>query len=222
MDRGVALESLYLSLGADQAFAPLVARARAASIPIQHLKEGVLERLGTTRTPQPVLAIAPRVSVALDALPGDGLVLVGVGVSDPGNAGTLVRSAEAFGCAGVVFCGNSVDAHNPKVVRSSAGAILGIRVVEADDPVQVLATLAAGRRRYGTAAGTGVPIESVDLTEPAAVAFGNEARGLPAEVEAELDGTMTIPMAGAADSLNVGMAATVVCFEAARQQRATR
>jgi TrmH family RNA methyltransferase len=212
---------VYLAPGAERAFAPLVERIRGAGIRTEHLKEGVLERISATVTPQPVLAIAPRRPEPLDDLPDDGVVLVLVSVQDPGNAGTLIRTAEASGAAGVVCCGNSVDPHSPKVVRSSAGAIFGLAIAEGDDPVEVLAALGArGRRRIGTAATGGDAPDRTDLTGPIALVLGNEARGLSADLNDHLDAEVTIPVTGpAVDSLNVAMAGTVLCFEAARQRR---
>jgi TrmH family RNA methyltransferase len=220
LDRGVHLEAAYLGPGATRAFGPLVERLHEARTPVTELREGVLEKLGSTRTPQPVLAVARYETSTLEALTPRGVALVAVGVSDPGNLGTIVRSAEAAGVDGVVTCGNSVDVHNPKVVRSSAGAIFGVAVAEADDPVEVLEALAAqGRRRLGTGPTGGQPYDEADLASPCAVVLGNEARGLVPGALAGLDGFLTIPMAAGAESLNVAMAATVLCFEAQRQRR---
>jgi TrmH family RNA methyltransferase len=221
LDRGADLESAYVGPGADRAFAPLVARLRDLDIPIEELKEGVLERIGDTVTPQPVLAVATMTHPDLDDLDVAGFVLVAVTVRDPGNAGTLLRSGEAAGAAGVLFCGNSVDPHAPKVVRSSGGAVFGIPVLEADDPVKVLDALGRqGRRRLAAVATGGENFERVDLTGPVAIVLGNEASGLPAELGPHLDGRVTIPVEPPAESLNVGMAGTVLAFEAARQRRA--
>jgi TrmH family RNA methyltransferase len=223
LDHGTPLESFYLAPGAERGFAPLVARLRAAGVPDEGLKEGVLERIGDTVTPQPVLAVARIPRSSLDDLAPDRPVVVAVGVQDPGNAGTIVRSAEAAGAAGVLFGGNSVDPFAPKVVRSTAGAIFGIPIVEADDPVNVLDALGArGRRRLGTVATGGIPVDEVDLTGPVALVVGNEAHGLPDAVTAALDATVSIPIEPAAESLNVAMAATVLLFEAARQRRVRR
>ena len=220
LDHDAELESFYLAPGAERAFAPLVARLRAAGAPDAALKEGVLERIGDTVTPQPILAVARTPVVSLDDFARDRPVVVGVEVRDPGNAGTIIRSAEAAGAAGVVFCGNSVDPFAPKVVRSTAGAIFGIPIVEADDPVNVLDALGAqGRRRLGTVATGGTAIDAVDLAGPVTLVVGNEAHGLPDSVVPALDATVTIPIEPAAESLNVAMAATVLLFEAARQRR---
>ncbi len=220
LDREAELESAYVAPGAERAFAPLVQRLRDGDVPIEELKEGVLERIGDTVTPQPVIAVAPFPDVELDELRVDGVVLVVVAVRDPGNAGTLLRSAEGAGVAGVVFCGNSVDPHAPKVVRSSGGAVFGIPVVEADDPVKVLDALGRhGRRRLAAAAAGGDRFDRVDLSGRVAIVFGNETSGLPPDVDPHLDGSITIPLEPPAESLNVGMAATVLAFEAARQRR---
>lgn len=223
LDRGAELESAYVGPGADRAFAPLIARLRDLDIPIEELKEGVLERIGDTVTPQPVLAVAAMPGTDLDDLRADGLVLVAVTVRDPGNAGTLLRSAEAAGAAGVLFCGNSVDPHAPKVVRSSGGAVFGIPVVEADDPVKVLDALGRnGRRRLAAVAAAGEHFEDADLTGSIAIVLGNEASGLPEELAPHVEGRISIPVEPPAESLNVGMAGTVFAFEAARQRRAAR
>jgi RNA methyltransferase, TrmH family len=220
LDRGATIEAVYLGPGGEDAFGPLVERLRSAGARVAELREGVLEKLGSTRTPQPVLAVAAAPTHSIDALTGEGTVVVAVDVADPGNVGTIIRSAEASGADGVVVCGNSVDPLNPKVVRSSAAAIFGVTVTEADDPMEVLDALAArGRRRFGTVVGEGTPYDATDLTGPSALVVGNEARGLSPSLRDRLDAVITIPMSGGAESLNVAMAATVVLFEAARQRR---
>jgi RNA methyltransferase, TrmH family len=219
LERGVVLDALYLGPNADVAFAPLVKRVSAAGTPILGLAEGVLEKVGSTRTPQPLLGIARRVTQPFAAVPGSGAAVVAVGIADPGNLGTIIRSSEAAGVDAVVTCGNSVDAQNPKAVRSSAGAIFGITVMEAGDPVELLEMLAThGRRRLGTRAAGGEAYSEVDFTVPSALVFGNEAHGLAPEVDGRLDGHVTIPMTSRAESLNVAMAATVLVFEVARQR----
>ena len=222
LDRGATLDAVYLAPGAERAFASLVGRVRSAGLRITELKEGVIDRVVSTVSPQPIVAVAPIVERALDAVGPTGFVLVLVSVQDPGNAGTLLRSAEGAGASGVVFCGNSVDAHNPKVVRSSAGAIFGTPLVEGDDPVNVLEALgASGRRRLGTTVTGGAPPEAFDLTAPLAFVLGNEAHGLDPALDDQIDSIVTIPLAAPPlESLNVAMAGAVLCFETARQRRA--
>jgi TrmH family RNA methyltransferase len=225
LDRGARLERAFLGPRADVAFPVLCTRLAAAGVPLLALKEGVLEKVGSTRTPQPVLAVASIPTVDQSVLARDGLVVVAMSVSDPGNLGTLLRSAEASGAAAIVLGPGSVDAYNPKVVRASAGAIFGIPLVDAESEgwsaVEALDALGElGRQRLGATAGEGVAHTEVDFTRPTAVVLGNEAHGIDAEAAQHLDGQVRIAMAGPAESLNVAMAGTVLCFESARQRSA--
>ena len=181
----------------------------------------MLERVGSTVTPQPVIAIARKPVPDPHALEADGLVLVGVELADPGNVGTLLRSAEASGAAAIVLSRGSVDAYNPKVVRASAGAIFGVPVMEEWSAVEALDTVGeTGRQRLAAVSGSGTPYDAVDFCRPTAVVLGNEAHGLSDDLAGRLDGRVTIPMAPDVESLNVAMAGTVLCFESARQRRA--
>lgn len=219
LDRGAHLEAVYFGTNADVAFAPLRTRLEAAGVPRASLKEGVLERLGSVVTPQPVLAVATMRDVSFVDVPTDGLVLVGIALGDPGNVGTILRSAEASGTAAIVLSAGSVDAYNPKLVRASAGAIFGVPVIEGWSAVAALETLGKqGRLRLAAVGHGGTPYHAVDFRAPTAVVLGNEAHGIPADLDPHLDGRVTVPMHGPAESLNVAMAATVVCFEAARQR----
>jgi TrmH family RNA methyltransferase len=185
------------------------------------LAADVLERVADTVTPQPVAAIVGSVDVDLDALRSSQFVVVCVDVRDPGNLGTVLRVAEASGAGGVICCEGSVDAFSPKTVRASAGSLFHVPVVAGGEPLEVLDRMGRwGVHRVGADAHGGSPYDTVDLTVPTALVLGNEAHGLPPRVGAHLDGTVTIPMIGRTESLNVGMAAAVLCFERARQQRA--
>jgi TrmH family RNA methyltransferase len=185
------------------------------------LAPGVLERVADTVTPQPVAAVVARVDVDLDALRGAQLVVVCVDVRDPGNLGSVLRVAEGSGAGGVICCEGSVDAYSPKTVRASAGSLFHVPVVAGGEPLEVLDRMGRwGVHRVGTDVRGGAPYDRVDLTAPTAVVLGNEAHGLPTGLAGELDDTITIPMIGRTESLNVGMAAAVICFESARQRRA--
>lgn len=223
LDRGADLAVVYVEPAASRSSADLLSRLRDAGVAVREVTPGVMERIASTVTPQPIVALAARPRTALDDLARldlDRPVVVAVDVADPGNAGTLVRSAEAAEAAAVVFCGNSVDPHSPKVVRSSAGALFGIPVVEVDGPVEVLDALGtAGRRRLATVARGGEPYDQCDLAGPLALVLGGEARGLPDAVHDHVDGTLTIPMSAASESINVGVAGSVLVFEAARRRR---
>ena len=217
LDAGAPVESVFVAAKASD---PVVDRAHDAGLLVFELAEGVIERVADTVTPQPVMAVVGMVDVDLEAVRESTFVVVCVDVRDPGNAGTVLRSAEAAGAGAVVCCTGSVDLYNPKTVRASAGSLFHVPVVAGGDPMHVLDTIAAwGLRRLGTEATGGVAYDEVDLTQPIAFVLGNEANGLPDSVRSSIDDLVTIPMLGRSESLNVGMAASVLCFETARQRR---
>jgi TrmH family RNA methyltransferase len=176
-------------------------------------------------TPQPVLAVLPMLEEpAAGSEPWtarDGaLVVVLVDVRDPGNAGTVLRAADASGSALVVYSGDSVDPYNPKTVRSSAGSLFHVPLAVRPDPGELATELAAaGFRTLATVVRDGEDYAALDWSHPSALFLGNESSGLPPELAGTLAGTVGIPMAGRAESLNVGVACAVVCFEAFRQRR---
>ena len=182
--------------------------------PVHVLAPGVLERVATTEQPQPVIGIVGWRACDEQWLQRATFVVVAHEVGDPGNAGTIMRSAEAAGADLVVFTPGSVDVRNPKVVRASAGALFQVPVM-ADVPLE--AVVHDRRRLWATSSHHGQAYDRVDLTGPVALVVGNEARGVPDD--APVDGWLTIEHQGRSESLNVAMAATVLCFEVSRQRR---
>ena len=224
LDGEADIEALFAAPEAEAECPALLDRAAQMGILVHRLGPGVLERVAGTVTPQPVLAVARRRPLMLaDVTTGEGsepkLLVVGVDVRDPGNAGTLIRSTEAAGAHGVIFCRGSVDVTNPKTVRASAGALFHVPVVEGCDPQEVLGVLGdLGLKRIAAVAHDGERPDRVDLNRPLALVFGNEAQGLPAEVLDRVDTRVTIPMPGRSESLNLGMAASILLYEARRQR----
>lgn len=176
------------------------------------LADGVLERVAATEAPRGTLAVV-RMPRSAPTLADARFVLVLDRVADPGNLGTLLRSAEAAGVDAVALTPGSVDPYNPKVVRASAGALFHVPVVVAG--LTEVAT--AGLRLIGTSSHRGAASDRADWTRPVAVVLGNEAHGLPDD--ALVDEWVTIEHRGRAESLNVAMAGTVVLFDAARAER---
>jgi TrmH family RNA methyltransferase len=176
------------------------------------LADGVMERVASTESPQPNLAVV-RVPPRVFDLATPGFALVADRIADPGNLGTILRSAEAAGVEAIVLTAGSVDPFNPKVVRASAGAVFRIPVLEST----IAAVRAAGLRTIGTSSHRGAPHTDADLTGRIALVVGNEARGLADD--ADVDEWVTIRHHGRAESLNVAMATTVLCFEASRQRQ---
>ncbi len=204
-------------------FDDLGRRAAALGARVAIIAPGAMRRVSATVSPQGVLAVTEMVEASLGDLPALGLVLVCVDVADPGNLGTSIRAAVAAGAEGVVVCDGCADAYNPKAVRASAGALLHCRLITKVAAGLALATLAdLGYRRLGAVARGGVDYDEVDLAGPVAVVAGGESRGIPADLLNSLDGGVTIPMAVGSESLNVAMAAAVLCFEVARRGRSSR
>lgn len=182
---------------------------------VHRLAAGVIEKVATTESPQPVMAIVTRRPSSIDALQRATFVVVADRIADPGNLGTILRSAEASGAGAVVLTPGTVDPTNPKVVRASAGSIFHVPIVD-DLPLAELADHALVR--LGTSSHLGRDVTTTDLTRRVAIVLGNEAHGLADD--APVDEWVTIPHAGRSESLNVAMAAAVLCFEVARQRRA--
>lgn len=216
LDHDVAITTVYVSDAArDHA---VVVRAAARDIAVRELAPGVAERLGDTVTPQGVFARAPLHRAAADVLDRADFVLLADRVSDPGNAGTLVRSAAAAGVGAINLGSGSVDAYNPKVVRATAGALFAVPIVEGRPTTEVLERVRArGVCAVAATAHGGTTLDTVDLSGPLALVVGHEVEGVGA---LPVDATVTIPMAPGTESLNLAMAATVLCFEAQRQRRA--
>lgn len=190
------------------------------------LDASTLARVGDTATPQPVLAVVRRQHVGVEVLEAPllsgGFVVVASALQDPGNCGTIIRSAEGAGACAVVLCDNSVDPTSPKALRSSAGAYFHVPVVEHDTIADLVSTLQSwGVRCFATSSviDGGIAPDAVDLRGPTAIIFGNEAHGLDHLVLEVVDGLLTIPTVGRTESLNVAMSTTLIAFEAARQRR---
>lgn len=188
-------------------------------VPVHLVAEGVLRRATDAVSSQGVAAVARRPDVSLDDVPVGVPLLVLVGIGDPGNAGTLARSAEAAGIGAVLFTAGSVDPWSPKAVRASAGSVLRVPVISGGEASVVLDEVrATGRPCVGTTASGAPSLDEVALAPDVAIVLGNEAHGLPADLHGHLDGWVRIPMAGRVESLNVAMAGTLLCFEVARRR----
>jgi RNA methyltransferase, TrmH family len=195
--------------------------ATASSVRVFQLAPGVLERVADAATPQPVLASIRMPISSLEAIDPDGLVLVLHGVRDPGNAGTLVRSADAADATGVVFTGHSVDPFNPKTLRATAGSIFHVPVGVSELDVALSVFEGYGAVTLATVVHGGIDHRRVDFTKPTVVVIGNEAEGLDDESIGRCDGAITIEMSGHSESLNAGVAGSLIAFEAMWQRRST-
>ena len=197
---------------------PWAVRALQGGVDVQPVTEEVMAKLTSTVTPQGLVGIAPFLDVDLDALPDGGCIPILHEVRDPGNAGTVLRSADAAGAAGIVFTATSVDVYNPKTVRASAGSLFHLPVVRGPSTQDAVAAVKGrGFRVLAMTTDGAQDLYRTDLSGPVAFLFGNEAHGLPDDVAALADERVRVPQAGRAESLNLAAAATVCLFEWARR-----
>jgi len=179
-----------------------------------------------SETPQGVAALVRLREFSIDEVLERlqvGPILVVVGLQDPGNLGTILRSSEAFGSAGVVLGEGTVSAFNSKVIRASAGSIFRLPVVmgKTVGGLEVISAKlrAQGVRLVATSSHKGTPLDQAKLTGPSAIFVGSEGSGLPRFVLAQVDETIVIPHSEHVESLNAGVAGSIVLYEAARQRR---
>ncbi len=220
---GLPVESVFVAPEARRSpgVGAAVDRAFATGARVFDLAPGVLERIADTVSPQPLVAVvgfAPGGSAEL----GDAsLVVVLADVRDPGNAGTIIRTADAVGADAVLCCEGTVDPTNSKCIRASAGSLFHLPVLLGGAAADELAALRRrGLATVGAVVRGGVEYSSFDWCRPVGLVFGNEASGLGPDLIGALDAGVSIPMEGRAESLNVGVAAAVLCFEILRQRRA--
>jgi RNA methyltransferase, TrmH family len=220
------LAELFTTAEAENRHQDLVGQAEKSGVPIVRVGGEVMAELAQTVTPQGLLAVCEFVDVGLEAAltPAPRLVTVLAHVRDPGNAGTVLRTADAAGSDSVIFTDASVDPYNGKCVRASAGSlfhlpvVVGPRFADVRDGLKeagltVVAADGAGECSLDTALGNGT------LDGPTAWVFGNEAWGLPDEILGSVDEVVRVPIYGRAESLNLATAAAVCLYASARAQR---
>ncbi len=217
---GLRVAAVFVAKGSEQL---LDALRLPSSVEIVLLPRPLLDAALATETPQPVAALVePFDWIWSDLLePEDGrapLIILLVGLQDPGNLGTILRSAEAFGATGVVALPGTVSAWNPKAVRASAGSVFRVPAVLASAEVCFARLREAGVQIFATTAREAEPAELANLSGPAALLIGNEGNGVPREVALRADNALTIPCPGPVESLNAAVAASVLLYEAARQR----
>ena len=189
------------------------------------MPSGILASVLSTETPQPVAALVEPPDWTWAHLLGDrkgasAMIVVLAGLQDPGNLGTILRSAEAFGATGVVCLPGTVNAWNPKAVRASAGSIFRVPLLYAGERDAMTMLREAGVRMLTTTAQGAQPVDLADLAQPVALMIGNEGNGVAPELAMKADRAVTIPCPGPVESLNAAVAASVMLYEAAKQRAA--
>lgn len=219
------VQDLFVTDAALTRYSSELASLEAAGIAPTLVSEKTMERISDTRTPQGVLAVLRQFDVELTDLLGASVSLVVLldRIADPGNAGTVLRSADAAGADAVIFSSNSVDVFNPKVVRSTAGSLLHLPVAKDVETLDAIRMLQRKGIQVFAAAGAGASITEIsqaELAKPTAWIFGNEAIGLPESVLEACDKVVGIPIYGGAESLNLATAAAICLYSSAFAQRA--
>ncbi|WP_332642555.1 TrmH family RNA methyltransferase [Aeromicrobium sp.] len=220
---GATLEVFATSTATDQ-HADLHAKAEAAGVAWNVVTDDVVEAIADTVQPQGVVARCIAIDQTLDELLATKptFLVVCAHIRDPGNAGAVIRVADAAGADGVVFGGDSVDPYNPKSVRATVGSLFHLPIVIDKDLSAVIVRLQGAGLQVLAADGGGVVglyDAELDLSAPTAWLMGNEAWGLPAEVQSAADQVVAVPIYGKAESLNLATAAAV-CLYATAQARA--
>lgn len=219
---GALVSGLFVTAPAQARYSGLVEAAAAAGADVQLVSGEVMSELAQTVTPQGLLAVCGFVDVPLAKVTASGPVLVALlaNVRDPGNAGTVLRAADAAGADAVIFADASVDVYNGKCVRASAGSLFHLPVVAGARLPEAVAGLRAAGLRVLAADGRGSatlddPLTRESLGSPTAWLFGNEAWGLPADLLALADESVAVPIYGRAESLNLATAAAVCLYASA-------
>ena len=229
-------EAVHAGLRIHAVFAAPEAAPQLARLPLDSRTEfyavprSLLNPLLATESPQPIAALiepplwnwsqlltgAPaRATSSTDAAP---LVVVLAGLQDPGNLGTILRSSEAFGATGVLCLPGTVSPWNPKAVRASAGSVFRLPLVQSSAAQAFAGLRTAGLRVWTTSVHEASPLPAADLAGPTALIIGNEGNGVPDQIAAEADATLTIPCPGPVESLNAAIATSILLYEASRQR----
>lgn len=221
-----AVESVFFRWAAVRDHVDLLDAARTANVPHYAVSEQNIATITDTVTPQGVVAVCRAIDVPLADAVSEGveLVVVCAQIRDPGNAGTVIRCADAFGADAVILSSDSVEVYNPKTVRASVGSLFHLPVVTGVDLAEAIdACRAAGLQVFATDGEAGT--ELTDLTDrlgrPTAWVMGNESWGLPVEHLELADTTVAVPIYGAAESLNLATAAAVCLYASASAQHTT-
>ncbi|WP_129310097.1 RNA methyltransferase [Streptomyces sp. L2] len=222
------LTELFTTVEAAERYADIIGAARDAGARVHLASDEVIADISTTVTPQGLVGVCRFLDTPfadiLAARPK--LVAVLAHVRDPGNAGTVLRCADAAGAEAVVLTDASVDLYNPKAVRASVGSLFHLPVAVGVPVEQAIESLTAAGVRVLAADGAGDRDLDAELDEgtmggPTAWVFGNEAWGLPEETRALADAVVRVPIHGSAESLNLATAAAVCLYASARAQRAS-
>lgn len=215
-----AIHSVLVSRSGGQKFRSILQRL-PGDAEIAQIPDRLFQQAAQTQAPQGIAALVelPPPSWEMTLARGDLLLLIACGLQDPGNLGTIMRSAEALGATALVTLPATVSPFNPKAVRSCAGAVFRLPVFPAQDPCTLFERLRdAGVRLVATDRASALTLPQADLRGPLAILVGSEASGLAPGITAQASMRLSIPIRPETDSVNVAMAAAIFLYEAARQR----
>jgi TrmH family RNA methyltransferase len=225
---GLRVKTIFVAQGPDRVPDRVSARLLdklqvGRDVEVLELPRKLLDQALATETPQSIAALVEPPHWSWEQLIGSRrnsvpLVIVLAGLQDPGNLGTILRSAEAFGATGVVSLPGTVSAWNPKAVRASAGSVFRVPVLVAEIDECIPRLHGAGLAIFATLSRAAQNAHCANFARPIALVIGNEGNGIPGALAARADGTISIPCPGSVESLNAAVAASVLLYEAARQR----
>ena len=214
------LQAVYVAESMEETFRPVTDRFH---IPVEVVRDSVFQSMSDTNTPQGILALVRMPQVEETSLYTEGTVpflLIVERLQDPGNLGTIFRTAEAAGVTGILLSKDCVDVYNPKVIRSTMGAVFRMPFLYVENlPEKIKELQNEGIKAYAAHLHGKNAYDEEDYTTGCAFLIGNEGNGLRDEVADCADCLIRIPMEGEAESLNAAVAAAVLMFEAGRQRR---
>ncbi|MCL2543045.1 MAG: RNA methyltransferase [Nocardioidaceae bacterium] len=218
LERPSRVVEVFATLAASERYADLLGDAAVTLV-----DDRAMSALSDSVSPAGIVAVCRFLDVPLaelvDHVPTPRLVAICADVRDPGNAGTVLRCADAAGADAVVLAGDAVDLYNPKTIRASVGSAFHLPIAVERDPLQAVAWARSAGLDVLAADMQGEPLFEAELSVPTAWLFGNEAWGLPDGLVAAVDRTISIPIYGRAESLNLSTAAAVCLYASARAQR---
>ena len=216
---GLKLSSVFVSESATERARKLLPQLSAHTETLL-LPDEIFASAVPTETPQGIAALVKVKSFALDdaLVPAPALLVIAAGLQDPGNLGTIVRSAEAFAATGLLLAERTVSPWNWKAVRASAGSMFRLPVIKVTLAEALAEVKRRGLRVLATSSHKGTQIGECDLRGSVAIIIGNEGAGLPKDVLAQADEAVCIPQSPKVESLNAGIATSIILYEAARQR----
>ena len=221
LNAGLVIQTLFVTEDYEKLYNqlsrrhPHLSRTESLLIPRDLLNSAL-----TTEAPQPIAALVQAPAWSWDSFAGNGPILILSALQDPGNLGTILRSAEAFGAAGIIALPGTVSPWNPKALRASAGSAFRIPFLSASPKEAFDFLHRTGRHIFTTSVEGAQSATAANLSSPFALIIGNEGNGVPSEIAAHADSALTIPT-GTVESLNAAIAASILLYEASRQREST-